>query len=420
MVAANPFATLVLTYAVAAATGAGRSFVWQHVWEMLRNQGIATLLFAGAATLAVRRVHLRQRTTAARRRWRFAHLWRPGVGGNPMLWKEIFAEPAASRLGWVGWIVVTLIVVGVVGMTGYLFIEALATPTYGYFRPAEEYINYSIFFGTVLACGALLMVAARAAGSVVSERERDCWTSLLSTPLDPGEIIWAKIAGSTWSMRGALALLLLIWGLGVLLDPGVSRGGRVHAGHVPLADLLCRGAGRAVLAPLPHVAPRHGMHAGRPAERRRALLLLLRAADDVLRPWGPGDEMMLILTPCIPFLLAMPGGVYLEGGRMGPGGSEAGMMLFAYVLGVFGYLVAAFVLTRDAIAGFDSASGRTGPRMSSSLSAARRDLLAARGRTEPLMTRLPTEPPVVATLVDEPSEEAAIQPRSGGSQCPGR
>ena len=61
-----------------------------------------------------------------------------------------------------------------------------------------------MYMGTLLACGALLMVAARAAGSIASERERDCWTSLLSTPLEPGEIIWAKIAGSVWSIRGGV------------------------------------------------------------------------------------------------------------------------------------------------------------------------------------------------------------------------
>ena len=38
-----------------------------------------------------------------------------------MLWKEIFAEPAASRLGWVGRIALTLIVLGVIVPTFYVF-----------------------------------------------------------------------------------------------------------------------------------------------------------------------------------------------------------------------------------------------------------------------------------------------------------
>ena len=63
-------------------------------------------------------------------------------------------------------------------------------------------------------------------------------------------------------------------------------------------------------------------------------------------------------APCIPFLLAMPGVIYVEGAHMG---REGGAMLFAYILGVFGYLVAAFVLAASSIGRFDSATGRTGP-----------------------------------------------------------
>ncbi len=83
-------------------------------------------------------------------------------------------------------------------------------------------------------------------------------------------------------------------------------------------------------------------------------------------------------------------------------GREGGAALFAYVLGVFGYLVAAFVLAASSIGSFDSATGRTGPRTSSSLSAARGDLLIARGRTGPRTSSMLSEPLVLATRVDEP------------------
>ena len=113
----------------------------------------------------------------------------------------MFAEPAASRLGWVGRIALALIVLGVIVPTFYVFFES-----YGHTSPyqtvAEQYIGYAMGMGTLLGCGGLLLVASRAAGSITSEKERDCWTSLLSTPLEPGEIVWAKIFGSIWSLRG--------------------------------------------------------------------------------------------------------------------------------------------------------------------------------------------------------------------------
>lgn len=63
-----------------------------------------------------------------------------------MLWKELFAEPAASRLGWVGRIALALIVLGVIVPTFYVFFQTI-TNTYSYHRVAEQYIGYAMVMG---------------------------------------------------------------------------------------------------------------------------------------------------------------------------------------------------------------------------------------------------------------------------------
>ena len=166
--------------------------------------------------------------------------------------------------------------------------------------------------GTFLACGGLLLAAARAAGSITSEKERDCWTSLLSTPLEPGEIVWAKIAGSVWSLRGVAMLLLLIWGLGVLLDPPFLVACAIHVWNVPAAGFLRCRAGRAVFAAVPSSLRAMA------ATLATALFvggLYLFCCMPVMFAASPrsGEGAMLMFTPCVPFLLVFPGVVYVAG-----------------------------------------------------------------------------------------------------------
>ncbi|MCE5269370.1 MAG: ABC transporter permease subunit [Planctomycetaceae bacterium] len=356
LVLANPFATMTL--AMTKASGATQALGFDLVWGLVRNQCIATILSAGAATLAVRRVHLRQRVKSARRQWRFSHWIRPAVGRRAMLWKEIFAEPAAARLGVLGRITVTLIVLGVLAPTICTFYYAQSIGS-GYQSPAQEYIGYALMMGTILGCGILLMVAARAAGSIASERERDCWVSLLSTPLDPKEIIWAKIAGSVWAMRWGLALLVLIWGLGVIIEPtSIMPVVFILATFLILAfyaaalgvrfSLRCKTSLRAMGATLAVALFVGGLY--------------LFCCMPVFIASNPGEGAVLVAAPCVPYLLAMPGIYFVEHGHMGREGSA---FVAAYFLGTFGYLVAGFFLTYRSIDGFDAANGRSRLRTSS-------------------------------------------------------
>ena len=209
--------------------------------------------------------------------------------------------------------------------------------------------------GTMLGCWGLLLVASRAAGSIASEKERDCWTSLISTPLEPGEIVWAKIAGSVWSLRGLVMLLMLIWGLGVLLDPQIPRRRAVPVRHVSTVGLLRRRVGREFFAAVPQFAPGDGRHAG------HAMLVgggYLFCCMPVMMVGSFHEGVMLIFAPFVPFLLAMPGVVYLEGSHFSQS-STMGVAVFAYILGTIGYFVAALVLVGHSISSFDRRTDRT-------------------------------------------------------------
>jgi ABC-type transport system involved in multi-copper enzyme maturation permease subunit len=56
----------------------------------------------------------------------------------------------------------------------------------------------------------------RAAAAITSERQRGTWDALLVSPLEAREIVWAKIYGSVYGMRGLLAAIVLAWVAGLL------------------------------------------------------------------------------------------------------------------------------------------------------------------------------------------------------------
>ena len=212
---ANPF--YMLGHMLVTASSANTAMAWDAMLARSRNQAVVCVLGITASTLAVRRVHLAASGSVPKKRRRGFHLFRPAIGDRPMLWKEIVAEPAASRLGAVGRIAVMLILFGILAPTAWVFFTTI-TPLSGVPITAD-YLRYSTIMGALVGCGGLLLIAARAAGSITSEKERDCWVPLLSTPLELCEIILAKIMGNIWAARGIFVMLAIIWGLGAILDP---------------------------------------------------------------------------------------------------------------------------------------------------------------------------------------------------------
>jgi ABC-type transport system involved in multi-copper enzyme maturation permease subunit len=348
LLAGNPF--YVLSNILAAASSANTAAAWDTLVIMLRNQAVICVAGITASVLAVRRVHLAAGGKVAKKRprQRFS-LFRPTVGDRPMLWKEMIVEPAAARLGVIGRIAAMLFVIAIITPTILVFYE-----NYNVYSDARMrgFFSFSVTMGVVIGCVSLLAVAARAAGTITSEKERDCWVSLISTPLDPGEIVMSKILGNMWAMRGVLLLLALIWGLGLIFDPSFI--GVIVATLLTLLllavfasalgvmfSLWCRTSIRAMVATLIT-----GVFVGG-AYMFCCIPLMIGS--------GNGDIAELLAGGMAPFLLAMPGICFIEG--LPTHGRQSGLLI-GYVLGIIGYVIASCVLIIAAIKNFDKFSGR--------------------------------------------------------------
>jgi ABC-type transport system involved in multi-copper enzyme maturation permease subunit len=100
------------------------------------------------------------------------------------------------------------------------------------------------FAGSSVACLTLLVIGVRASTSITSERERDTFDALISTPLSGEGILLAKVAGSLTSMRPAwfwfgsmLLLALCTGGLHPLAVPIIVLAWLVYALFVTMLGL---------------------------------------------------------------------------------------------------------------------------------------------------------------------------------------
>ena len=338
--ASNPF--YVLFPMLQAASGTGTTTAWQMLGWLMLSHGLVTVVCMTGATALVRRAYLRRAGAGATRR-RFAFEGRRPIGNRPMLWKELYTEPPAVQLGLAGRMVMWLMVIGVVVSTFYMGMMSVGS------RDTEEFFIFCLVVGVVVGCVALLLVAARAAGAITSEEERDCWVSLVSTPLTSEEIVYAKIAGNLYAVRGLLILLAVLWVVGGWIDATYLAvipfwigtlgiiGFFVSALGI-LMSLWCKTSMRAMGATL-------------------AICLFLGGGYffcciPMAVSGGSGEEVMF--APCIPFLLAFPGIVHVSEGQALHGGEIAA----AYILGIIGYLVAGIVLSASAVYMCDTKTGR--------------------------------------------------------------
>lgn len=142
----------------------------------------------------------------------------PRVTDQPMIWKEVFAEPTFrfNRTGMV--VTATFVSISLILCTFVL----ICLFSFGWSTGTMNlYMNSGArSLGTFIACLLLMGVAVRAAGSLSGERDRDTLVSLLSTPLEDGEILWGKWLGSVlcgrklwWYLGGIWVAALLTGGL---------------------------------------------------------------------------------------------------------------------------------------------------------------------------------------------------------------
>jgi len=169
----------------------------------------------------------RRRTVLGRVRGR---PWsRPACGDDPMVWKERYSQdggPARFILG-MGMLAFGFFVLITHQAFTYryrLALDEFFIFGYGLGRPVGSGVSarvgflnnlagYSVLFYVV----ALVAVAVESATGVTGEREAGTWDGLLGTPLEPAEIVRAKVLGALVRQRLLLSLVLAPWLFGVAL-----------------------------------------------------------------------------------------------------------------------------------------------------------------------------------------------------------
>ncbi len=328
-------------------SGVLRTVFWQTILS-----GAALL----SATFAVRGVHLAESSRGVRRlfpRWPFRlPRWKPALGTRPMLWKEMFADTAKTRLGVIGVIAVALILATVAGLTGYAFWEAVYK-RWG--SKTSSYFEYLSMITALLGSGILILLGSRAASLVAHEKESETWDSLLATPLSGSEIMFAKMWGNLYSIRWALVVLAGIWGLGLILDLRflwaivvLAATFGIHCWYATNLGLTfslhCKTSLQAMGGTLATLIFFGGGY--------------MFCCCAVMVGGGGSQLEELMLAPCIPFQLIMPPQGYLELVDAYSFRRFEDEMAVAYILGVIAYLVVATILTLVMTSRFDEISGR--------------------------------------------------------------
>lgn len=150
---------------------------------------------------------------------------RPAVSDRPMLWKELHVE-GGMRMGWFGW----LMVVGLIVLTylpAFLILYDHLFVVNRWRNLAEELNAWVRTCTCIIGSLTLLAVGIRAAGAISSEREKQTYDSLMTTPLDSDEILVGKWLGSVFSVRLSWLWLGSVWLLGLIM-------GALHPGAIPM------------------------------------------------------------------------------------------------------------------------------------------------------------------------------------------
>jgi ABC-type transport system involved in multi-copper enzyme maturation permease subunit len=185
------------------------------LWQYSLFHGLVALVCTAWAVLRMRPVALRQMhgtsNGAVRRRRRH----RPRLRNQPMLWKELFAEPG-FRLNWFTRAVLVVLVVASFAPLGWLAFDLLTNSMAVNLEDVATSVNVWVrAAGTPVACLLLLAVAVRASSTLSGERDRQTYDSLLTSPLECGSILFAKWFGSIASVRRAGLWLAAIWTVGL-------------------------------------------------------------------------------------------------------------------------------------------------------------------------------------------------------------
>jgi len=190
-------------------------YAWFHgilalvcvLWSIRRVRVLALQQFAGSDT-----------GSEPQRRSAFHFLpFRMGIGAWPMLWKETVIAAAARRRWWstVGFGIAAAVCVLPVIHLAFWIGNLSALPQW--IKAVNEIVTFWIRCMTVpIGSLMLLLVGIRAAGSITGERALRTLDGLLTTPLEPRGILFAKWWAAILSPRRTGFWLVLIWVLGMV------------------------------------------------------------------------------------------------------------------------------------------------------------------------------------------------------------
>ena len=174
---------------------------------------------------------------------------RPPCGDDPVLWNELHSLRASSLAGRVAAGLGQLVGIWVLALgTSWFALPAfaeLAERGYGAARegltmpevnplarvlvgklllpagstaPGQARLEFNVAlrqFSALFVMLYVVMVCGTAAMSMILERERDTWHSLIATSLTAWEILRAKMLAAIWRARGAGLMLITLWTVGL-------------------------------------------------------------------------------------------------------------------------------------------------------------------------------------------------------------
>jgi ABC-type Na+ efflux pump permease subunit len=315
---------------------------------------------------------------------------------DPVLWNEIHSQRTSSLTGRVVAAVDRLVGIGVLVVgTSWFALPAfseLAERGYGATRegfsmpevnplarvltdkllipagsvaPGQARLEFNMAlrqFSALFVMLYVVMVCGTAAMSMILERERDTWQSLVTTTLTPWEILRAKMLAAIWRARPAGLTLIALWTV------GLSAGALHPLGFLnAVAGLIAIGALYAA------VGVSMGLQVGQRKQIDSMIILLVLCVLPLsgLAILLPGTASVFLGACSTPFLtwsslfsyedvqsLVRSAALPHFGGTSIKSGMSARMVLAACWLAIIAHAVAAFFLTRSTCRRFDALVGR--------------------------------------------------------------
>jgi ABC-type transport system involved in multi-copper enzyme maturation permease subunit len=190
---------------------------------------VITLYCMVRSTFILRRVALAQSYGAvsiAKEKRAREHV---ACGNDPMFWKEVFVESGRIRgMGrwFAGFVLIAIVFAWPVLIFGFSYFDQNYnftgwTPN-NYSRFAEAMSIWVRIATGGLSFLIMLGAATRAASTITSEKDRDTWITLVSTPLETWSILLGKWWGAVLGVRLLVYLLVAVWISGVLVGSTIA------------------------------------------------------------------------------------------------------------------------------------------------------------------------------------------------------